>query len=83
MATERRDQLLADVEHPEGRDRLRAVVKCMLDEATTDAVLEDLEQIRGLVSPANEDKVLDVMDLLAGWLVPTTVPADGAGGAAT
>lgn len=52
----------------------------MLDEGISDAVLrEDLDQIRGLVSPDDEDKVLDVMDLLVGWCAPSarlTSPGD-------
>jgi hypothetical protein len=71
VRTERRDQMLTAVVHADGFERLRAVVKRMLDEGTTSAVLlEDLGQIRALVSPGDEDKVLDVMDLLVGWCAP-------------
>lgn len=56
------------------------MVKRLLDEGISDAVLrEDLDQIRGLVSPDDEDKVLDVMDLLVGWCAPSarlTSPGD-------
>lgn len=71
MSTERRDEMLAAVEHAEGFERLRAVVKRLLDEGTPGAaILEDLSQIRGLVSSEDEDSVLDVMDLLTGWCAP-------------
>lgn len=71
MSTERRDEMLTAVEHAEGFERLREVVKRLLDEGTPGAVLlEDLSQIRGLVSPEDEDSVLDVMDLLTGWCAP-------------
>lgn len=71
MSTERRDEMLAAVEHPDGFDRLRVVVKRLLDDGTPGAaLLEDLSQIRGLVSTDDEEKVLDVMDLLTGWCAP-------------
>ncbi|MER7249759.1 hypothetical protein [Kribbella sp. NPDC000426] len=69
MSVERRDEMLAAVEHAsDGRERLRLVVQRMLNEGVADdALLEDLGQIRGLVSEDDEEKVLDVMDLLVGW----------------
>jgi hypothetical protein len=71
VSVERRDQMLLAVEHPDGFERLRAVVKQLLDEgAPGEELLEDLRQIRGLVSTDDEDKVLDVMDLLVGWCAP-------------
>lgn len=71
MRTQRRDRMLAAMEHAEGFECLRQVVKRMLDEGIVSAVLlEDLDQIRALVSPDGEDKVLDVMDLLVGWCAP-------------
>ncbi len=71
MSTERRDEMLAAVEHADGFDRLRVVVRRLLDEGTPGAaLLEDLSQIRGLVSTDDEEKVLDVMDLLTGWCAP-------------
>lgn len=71
MSVERRDQMLAAVEAIDGFDRLRAVVKQLLDEGVqSDGLMEDLRQIRGLVSTDDEDKVLDVMDLLVGWCAP-------------
>jgi hypothetical protein len=63
--------MLAAVEHVEGLERLRAVVKRLLDDgADGEVLMEDLRQIRGLVSPDDEDVVLDVMDLLTGWCAP-------------
>jgi hypothetical protein len=71
VSAERRDQMLAAVEAIDGFDRLRAVVKQLLDEGVqSDDLMEDLRQIRGLVSTEDEDKVLDVMDLLVGWCAP-------------
>lgn len=71
MSAERRDEMLAAVEHAEGFDRLRGLVKRLLNEGTPGpALLEDLSQIRGLVSPDDEEKVLGVMDLLTGWCAP-------------
>jgi hypothetical protein len=71
VSVERRDQMLAAVEAIDGFERLRAVVKQLLDEGVHSDVLKaDLEQIRGLVSTEYEDKVLDVMDLLVGWCAP-------------
>lgn len=71
VSIERRDRMLVAVEHVEGFEPLRAVVKRMLDEGIAgDALLEDLSQIRGLVSPDDEETVLDVMDLLTGWCAP-------------
>jgi hypothetical protein len=68
VSVERRDQMLAAVEDPDGFERLRAVVKQLLNEGVHgDVLIEDLGQIRGLVSTADEDKVLDVTDLLVGW----------------
>jgi hypothetical protein len=59
------------VEHPDGFERLRAVVKQRLNEgARTEGLLEGLGRVRGLVSTGDEDKVLDVMDLLVGWCAP-------------
>lgn len=63
--------MLAAVEAIDGFDRLRAVVKQLLDEGVdSDVLTEDLGQIRGLVSTDDEDKILDVMDLLVGWCAP-------------
>ncbi len=63
--------MLLAVEHHEGFERLRDVVKQLLDEgAPGEGLLEDLGQVSGLVSTADEDKVLDVMDLLVGWCAP-------------
>ena len=71
MSVERRDRMLVAVEAADGFERLRAVVKQHLDDGVDSALLmEDLGQIRGLVSTDDEDKVLDVMDLLVGWCAP-------------
>ncbi|MEZ5096457.1 MAG: hypothetical protein R2731_10250 [Nocardioides sp.] len=71
MSIERRDEMLTAVEHAEGFERLRAVVRRLLYEGIAgEALLEDLSQIRGLVSQDDEEKVLDVMDLLTGWCAP-------------
>ena len=68
---ERRDQMLEAMEHAEGFERLRAVIQRKLDEGIADAVLlEDLDRVRGPVSQDDEDKLLDVMDLLVGWCAP-------------
>ena len=59
------------IEHADGFERLRVVVKRLLDEGTAGAVLlADLREIRGLVPPKDENTVLDVMDLLSGWCAP-------------
>lgn len=73
MTVERRDQMRAAVESAgvDSRERLRAVVEKLLNEGVgSAALLEDLGQISGLVSPDDEDKILDVMDLLVGWCAP-------------
>lgn len=64
--------MLAAVELPEGRERLRSLVERMLaDRIPTETLLDDLSGIRGLVSQDVEDKILDVMDLLVGWCAPS------------
>lgn len=72
MSTTRKDAMLAAVDSVDGVHELRLVVKAYVD-ARVDpaAILEDLEQIRDLVSDEDEEKVMDVMDLLTGWCAPS------------
>lgn len=71
MSERRRDQMLDAVESPEGFERLRDLVKGLLDSGLSEeSLLEDLTQIRALVPDEVEDQVLDVMDLLVGWCAP-------------
>lgn len=66
--------MLHSVESDPGFVNLRSVVQATLDDGIHGGVLlEDLEQIRGLVSDRLEDMVLDVMDLLVGWCAPSAV----------
>jgi hypothetical protein len=63
--------MLAAVEATDGFDRLRAVVKLFLDDGVeSELLMEDLQQIRGLVSIDVEERILDVMDLVVGWCAP-------------
>lgn len=72
MSTEHRDAMLAAVESTGGRESLRLVVKGYVDGGVDgDLLLEDLSQIRALVTPETEEHVLDVMDLLTGWCAPS------------
>lgn len=71
MNEERRDQLLAAAEGADGFVVLRDLVRHLLDDGIrSDALLEDLSEIRALVPQREEDLILDVMDLLAGWCAP-------------
>ena len=71
MTAERREAMMQAVESSQGFNRLRSLVKQLLDEgALPDLLLEDLSQIRPLVSEETEESVLDVMDLLVGWCAP-------------
>lgn len=71
MTQHRRDLMLQTVES--GRfEGLRDLTQRLLDEGTPSEVLvDDLGQIRGLVSEDLEETVLDVMDLLVGWCAPS------------
>jgi len=66
------ESALAAVGADDGREWLRATVKGFLDEGMSSrALLDDLERLRDLVpTETDEDKVLDVMDLLVGWCAP-------------
>ena len=67
----RREEMLFAVEAEDGFNALRDVVRRWLDEGIPrDVLLNDMDEIRGLVSSALEDQVLDVMDLLVGWCAP-------------
>lgn len=69
----------------EGAQGLQVLVQRLLDEGTgSDVLVDDLEQIRGLVAEEVEETVLDVMDRLVGWCAPGArlVPRPGAPGAA-
>lgn len=67
----RRDQMLDAAESPSAFDNLRALVQALLDAGTpAEVLLDDLGQIRGLVTSDQEEDVLDVMDLLTGWCAP-------------
>lgn len=71
MTAERRDSMLIAVESSHGFDALRTLVKQYLDDGIrAEQLLEDLTQIRALVSEDVEEWVLDVMDLLVGWCAP-------------
>jgi hypothetical protein len=71
MTAERRESMLIAVESAQGFSGLRALVKRYLDDGIpVDQLLEDLSQIRALVSEHTEESVLDVMDLLVGWCAP-------------
>ena len=59
------------MEGDDGFTALRDLVKRLLDGGVSgEVLLEDLSQIRALVSEHVEDLVLDVMDLLTGWCAP-------------
>jgi len=63
--------MLQAVEGDGGFTALRDLVKRLLDGGVAgEILLEDLSQIRGLVSEHVEDLVLDVMYLLTGWCAP-------------
>ena len=65
---ERRDEMIAAVESQNGLEALSIVVKRLVSEQVPLSVLmNDLDQIRGLVSDDDEDAVLDVMDLVVGY----------------
>ena len=67
----RRDQMLDAAESPSAFDDLRALVQALLDSGTpAEVLLDDLGQIRGLVTSDQEEVVLDVMGLLTGWCAP-------------
>ena len=69
---ERRDEMIAAVEGPNGFDALSKVVRRLVSEDVPLMVLmNDLDQIRGLVSDVDEDAVLDVMDLVVGYCGPS------------
>lgn len=71
MTAERRESMLIAVESSNGFDNLRTLVKRYLDDGIrAEHLLEDLSQIRALVSEDVEELVLDVMDLLVGWCAP-------------
>ena len=60
--------MLFAVEEGSGFEDLRGVVKAYVDQGMSILVImEDLEQIRGLLSETQEDDVLDVMDLVVGY----------------
>ena len=63
--------MLFAVEEGSGFEDLRGVVKAYVDQGLSILVImEDLEQIRGLLSETQEDDVLDVMDLVVGYCRP-------------
>lgn len=71
MTAERREAMINAVESAQGFDQLRSLAQKFLDEGVpADQLLEDLDQIRALVSEEIEETVLDVMDLLVGWCAP-------------
>jgi hypothetical protein len=71
MTAERREAMMKAVESPQAFGRLRDLVKQFVDEGVPpDQLLDDLSQIRALVSEETEESVLDVMDLLVGWCAP-------------
>ena len=71
MTAERRDSMLSAVESAQGLDSLKKLVQRYLNEGIgADPLVDDLDQIRALVSDGVEETVLDVMDLLVGWCAP-------------
>jgi hypothetical protein len=71
MTAERRNSMLTAVESARGFDSLKELVQRYLDEGIrADLLVEDLSQVRVLVSDDVEETVLDVMDLLVGWCAP-------------
>lgn len=72
MTPHRRDLMLQAVESDSGFEDLHDLTRRFLDEGTpSEVLLDDLGQIRGLVSEDLEETVLDVMDLLVGWCAPS------------
>jgi hypothetical protein len=68
---ERRDAMIAAVEGHEGFEALKVVVRQFVSEdVPLQVLMNDLDQIRGLVSDEDEDSVLDVMDLVVGYCGP-------------
>ena len=65
---QRRDAMLFAVEEGSGFEDLRVVVKAYIDQGMSVLVImEELEQIRGLLAEEQEDHVLDLMDLVVGY----------------
>ncbi len=63
--------MLDVVESSPGFERLRDLVQEFVDQGVPiERLVEDLDQIRGLVTEEQEDSVLDVMDLLVGYCAP-------------
>ncbi|MEP6651038.1 MAG: type II toxin-antitoxin system VapB family antitoxin [Lapillicoccus sp.] len=63
----RRDAMIEAVESDQGVDALCAVVRQFVaEEIPLQTLMEDLDQIRALVSERDEDSVLDVMDFVVG-----------------
>ena len=68
---ERRDAMIAAVEGEDGFKALKVVVRRFVaEEVPLPVLMNDLDQIRGLVSDEDEDHVLDVMDLVVGYCGP-------------
>lgn len=68
---QRRDAMLLAAESDGGFESLRETVKEFIDQGVpTLVVMEDLEQIHGLVSEADGDNILDVMELVVGYCRP-------------
>ena len=70
-----RDSFLQALDHPDALDALRAVARTSLRAgATRDEVLTTLEGVRADLRAAgrdaDEDKLLELMDMLAGWSAP-------------
>jgi hypothetical protein len=64
--------MLQAIEAGSGFEDLRDLTQRLLDEGVpSDVLLDDLGQIRGLVTDEQEESVLDVMDLLVGWCAPS------------
>lgn len=82
MNQHRRDRIIAAAESGDGFTNLREVVQTMLDDGVhADTLLDDLGQVRGLVTEAQEEIVLDVMDLVVGWCAPSARLKPRGGGA--
>lgn len=79
----RRDAMLDAVEEPNGFLSLRDVVVMLVERGVSaDTLIDDMENIRGLLNEKNEDLMLDVMDHLVGHchqtqrILPRPQPGD-------
>ena len=65
--------MLEAVEGPSGFQSLRGVVVDLVEAGMSpDLLIEDMEQLRALISEEHEDIMLEVMDQLVGYCAPRT-----------